>query len=70
MLLAEPAILVSLQPVRRVFLVFHRIVVTLLALRAGKSDFNPHNGTSIWIIYLPPKRKKGHKKIALNQRYT
>jgi hypothetical protein len=61
-LLAESAILVSLQPVRRIFLFFHRIVVTLLALRAGKSDFNSHNGTSIWIIYLPLKPKKRAQK--------
>ena len=33
--LAESAILIHLQPVGVVLLVFHRIVVALLALRAG-----------------------------------
>ena len=69
MFLAESAVLVSLQPVRCVFLVFHRVVVALLALRAGKSVLDSHltappfgNFTSLCI------EKKGHKKRTLLQR--
>ena len=45
--LAESAILVHLQPVRRVFLVFLRVVVALLAFRASECDFDSHFGTSV-----------------------
>ena len=47
MLFAESAVLVHLQPVRGIFLVFHRVVIALLAFRAGQSDLDSHNGTSI-----------------------
>ena len=39
---AETAILVHFQPVRIILLVFHRVVVALLALAASQSDFYPH----------------------------
>ena len=45
-LTAEPAILVHFQPVGIVLLVFHGVVVALLAFRAGQGDFDSHNGTS------------------------
>ena len=41
-LLAEGAILVQFQLVRRVLLVLHGIVVSLLALVASQSDFHAH----------------------------
>lgn len=43
---AELAIFVHFKSVRIVFLVFHRVVVALLTLSAGKRNFNSHNGTS------------------------
>jgi len=46
MLFAEAAILVHFQSVRIVLLVFHCVVVALLAFRASQSDFHSHNGTS------------------------
>ena len=47
MLLAEAAVLVHLQAIGAVFLVFHGVVVALLALGAGQGDFNSHSfGTS------------------------
>ena len=48
MLLAKSAILVHLQAFGVVLLVFHRVVVALFALRAGKCDLHSHNGTSIF----------------------
>jgi|LSQX01.3.fsa_nt_gb hypothetical protein len=45
-LAAEPAILVHFQSVRVVLLVFHCVVVALLALCAGECNFDSHNGTS------------------------
>ena len=46
MLLAEPTILVHLKSVRVILLVFHCVVIALLALCTSKCDFNSHNGTS------------------------
>jgi hypothetical protein len=46
-LLAESAILLHFETVRVILLVFHGIVVSLLALRASQSDFNAHDGTSL-----------------------
>jgi len=64
MLLAEPAVLVHLQPVRCVFLVFGCVVIALLAFCAGKGNSNCHNGTSIDFGYigLPLFGKQGTKK--------
>jgi hypothetical protein len=45
-LAAEPAVLVHFQPVRVILLVFHGVVVALLAFCAGKCYFDSHNGTS------------------------
>ena len=56
MLLAEFAILGLFQPVGRVFLVLHRIVVSLLAFGACQNDFFAHNP-------LPPS-SPATKKIA------
>ena len=47
MLFAEAAVLVHLETVGIVLLVLHRIVVSLLALRAGQRYLNAHNGTSL-----------------------
>jgi hypothetical protein len=41
-LVAETAVFVGLQPVRVGFLLFHRIIIPLLAFRAGQRDFRPH----------------------------
>ena len=43
---AELAILVHLKSVRIVFLVFHCVVIALLALSTSECDFYSHNGTS------------------------
>ena len=54
MLSAEPAILVHLKPIRVIFLVFHCVVVALLAFCASECDFNSHNGTSRFTeIFFP-----------------
>lgn len=44
----EPAIFIHFQSVRVVLLVFHCVVVALLAVCASKCDFDSHNGTSRW----------------------
>ena len=51
-LLAESAVLLHFETVRVILLVFHRIVVSLLALRTSQSDFNAHIGTSLIIASL------------------
>ena len=82
-LLAESAILLHFETVRVVLLVFHGIVVSLLALGASQSDFNAHNGTSLKFASLyhfgyekfskrsttftAPKLKKAHKKSPFSQ---
>ena len=43
---AETTILVHLESVRIVLLVFHCVVVALLALSAGECNFYSHDGTS------------------------
>ncbi len=65
--LAESAILIHLQPVRRVLFVFLGVVVALLAFRVSECDFDSHFGTSVtkrfrtafFIAYL---RNQGTKK--------
>ena len=42
MLLAETAVLAHFDTVRIVALILHRVVIALLALRAGESDFDSH----------------------------
>jgi len=39
---AEPAILIQFQSVRIVFLVFHSIIVSLLAFRTSQCNFYSH----------------------------
>jgi len=51
MLTAEPAVLVHLKSVRVILLVLHSIIVSLLALCAGKSDLHSHFGTSCKISF-------------------
>lgn len=46
MLFTEPTILVHFKPIRIVFLVFHCVVVALLAFSASECYFYSHNGTS------------------------
>ena len=46
MSLTESTILVHFESVRIVLLVFHCVVVALLAFCASECDFNSHNGTS------------------------
>ena len=48
---AESAVLLHFETIGVILLVFHGVVVSLLALRASQSDFNAHNGTS---LILPP----------------
>ena len=48
---AESAVLLHFETVRVILLVFHGVVVSLLALGASQSDFHAHNGTS---LNLPP----------------
>jgi hypothetical protein len=68
MLATELAVLHEFQSVRVIFLVFLRVVVSLLAFGAGESDLYAcvisHSGTSYLDlfdvqrtpVYLPPKR--------------
>jgi len=51
---AKPAILVQFELVRGVFLVFCRVVVSLLAFIASKCDFYSHCGSSLWIMDVNP----------------
>ena len=52
MLFAESAILVHFKSVGVVFLVFHCVVVALLALCAGEGNFHSHDGTSRFTEYF------------------
>lgn len=47
MLPAEAAVLVHLEAVWIIFLVFHCVVVSLLAFGASECYLNAHNGTSL-----------------------
>jgi len=49
---AESAVLLHFETVGVILLVFHGVVVSLLALRTSQSDFNAHNGTSLNIASL------------------
>jgi hypothetical protein len=49
---AETAVFAHFQSVRIVLLVFHRVVVALLAFGASQSDFYAHNGTSRYSEFL------------------
>jgi hypothetical protein len=51
-LLAETAILVHFQPIGVVFLVFHGVVVALLAIGAGKGNLDSH--IRLLLLILPP----------------
>ena len=67
MLLTEPTILVHFKPIRIVFLVFHCVVIALLAFSACKCDFNSHNGTSrfteIFFAFTNSRRKPNTVKV-------
>ena len=67
MLLTEPTILVHFKPIRIVFLVFHCVVIALLAFSACKCDFNSHNGTSrfteIFFAFTNSRRKPDTVKV-------
>lgn len=65
MLLAEFAVLVEFQPFGRHFLVFHRIVVTIFALRASQLNLISHISTSI-VVYSPNERKTPPFDIHIN----
>ena len=52
MLFAESAILVHFKSVGVVFLVFHCVVIALLALCAGEGNFHSHDGTSRFTEYF------------------
>ena len=52
MLFAKSAILVHFKSVGVVFLVFHCVVVALLALCAGEGNFHSHDGTSRFTEYF------------------
>ena len=60
MLSAEPAILFHFQTVGIVLLVFHGVVVSLLALVAAKGDLYSHFGTSLIFASL---HSPGYQKI-------
>ena len=49
---AESAVLLHFETVGVILLVFHGVVVSLLALRTSQSDFYAHNGTSLNIASL------------------
>ena len=46
MLLAETAVLAHFDTVRIVALILHRVVIALLALRAGQRDLHAHTSSS------------------------
>ena len=50
---AETTILLELKTIGSVFLVLHRVVVSLLAFIASKRDFYSHYGTSNSFASLP-----------------
>lgn len=50
MLAAEPAIFIHFQSVRVILLVFHCVIVALLAFGASQSDLNSHDCTSDKIL--------------------
>jgi hypothetical protein len=58
MLLAEFAIFVHFDSVRVVFLVFHRVVVALLAFLTRQSDFYAH-------VFISSSLKKGFSPFAI-----
>ena len=76
---AESAVLAHFETVRVVLLVFHGIVVSLLALGTSQSDFYAHYGTSLILPpcitpaskdleadnYIPPGAENGHNNKAL-----
>jgi hypothetical protein len=68
MLLAELAILIHLQAVRRILLVFHCVVVALLAFCASKSNSNSHDGTSILRIKFCSSKYCGEPLASLSAR--
>ena len=53
MLLAETAILVHLKTIGIILLVLHRVVVSLLALRAGERYSNAHLAAPPYFLGLP-----------------
>ncbi len=53
MLFAKTTVLFKFQPIRAVFLIFHAVVVALLAVCAGKGDFYSH--------YLSPFLAVGYR---------
>jgi hypothetical protein len=57
MLLAETAILIHLKTVGIVLLVFHRVVISLLAFCAGERYSNAHNSGTSLIFRLCPHGK-------------
>ena len=59
---AESAVLLHFETVRVVLLVLHGIVVSLLALRASQSDFNAHNGTSLYCLPVSLRLEKFSKR--------
>ena len=60
-LLAESAILLHLETIGVVLLVFHAVVVSLLALRASQCDFHAHYRHLL--KNLPPCMSRGYEKI-------
>jgi len=52
---AELAVFVHFKSVRIVLFVFGRVVVSLLAFRAGECDFDAHFGTSYYNAKLNEK---------------
>ena len=66
-LAAELAVFVHFKSVGTVFLVFHCVVIALLAFSACKCDFNSHNGTSrfteIFFAFTNSRRKPDTVKV-------
>jgi len=61
---AESAVLLHFETIGVILLVFHGVVVSLLALGASQSDFNAHNGTS---LILPPCITSAMKDLVSSQ---
>jgi hypothetical protein len=59
MFAAEPAVFLEFKSVGIVLLVFLRVIVTLFAFAAGKSNLHSHFGTSLRIWTRDPRAVTG-----------
>jgi hypothetical protein len=66
MFVAEPAVLIHFKPVRIIFLVFHRVIVSLLAIPTSESYLGSHmQSLRQRLFYFLDKKKDLHNKAIL-----